>query len=390
MIERHAKRRILRGLAEAPAVALLGPRQVGKTTLARDIAADVPDSLYLDLENPGDAARLADPMRYLDAQVGQLVILDEIQRMPGLFQVLRGQIDSRRRQGWRTGQFLLLGSASDALLRQSAESLAGRIIYDELPGLTVLEVGMGSAPQRLWVRGGFPDAFNAKSDAASARWRFNFIRTYLERDIPQFGVRVPAPTLRRLWTMLGHYQGGLLNASELARSLAVSMPAVTRYIDLLVDLMLVRRLPPYFVNVGKRLVKAPKVYIRDSGVLHSLLGLRTHDDLLSHPVVGASWEGFSIENLLAAAPFGTDAYFYRTRAGAEIDLLLLLPNRELWAIEVKRSATPRIGKGFAVAAEDVQATERFVVHSGDDSFPLNANTLAIPLAALMERLAGMD
>ena len=328
--------------------------------------------------------------RYLDAQVGQLVILDEIQRMPGLFQVLRGQIDSRRRQGWRTGQFLLLGSASDALLRQSAESLAGRIIYDELPGLTVLEVGMGSAQQRLWVRGGFPDAFNAKSDAASARWRFNFIRTYLERDIPQFGVRVPAPTLRRLWTMLGHYQGGLLNASELARSLAVSMPAVTRYIDLLVDLMLVRRLPPYFVNVGKRLVKAPKVYIRDSGVLHSLLGLRTHDDLLSHPVVGASWEGFSIENLLAAAPFGTDAYFYRTRAGAEIDLLLLLPNRELWAIEVKRSATPRIGKGFALAAEDVQATERFVVHSGDDSFPLNANTLAIPLAALMERLAGMD
>ena len=390
MIERHAKRRILRGLAEAPAVALLGPRQVGKTTLARDIAADVPDCLYLDLENPGDAARLADPMRYLDAQVGQLVILDEIQRMPGLFQVLRGQIDSRRRQGWRTGQFLLLGSASDALLRQSAESLAGRIIYDELPGLTVLEVGMGSAQQRLWVRGGFPDAFNAKSDAASARWRFNFIRTYLERDIPQFGVRVPAPTLRRLWTMLGHYQGGLLNASELARSLAVSMPAVTRYIDLLVDLMLVRRLPPYFVNVGKRLVKAPKVYIRDSGVLHSLLGLRTHDDLLSHPVVGASWEGFSIENLLAAAPFGTDAYFYRTRAGAEIDLLLLLPNRELWAIEVKRSATPRIGKGFALAAEDVQATERFVVHSGDDSFPLNANTLAIPLAALMERLAGMD
>ena len=390
MIERHAKRRILRGLAEAPAVALLGPRQVGKTTLARDIATDVPDCLYLDLENPGDAARLADPMRYLDAQVGQLVILDEIQRMPGLFQVLRGQIDSRRRQGWRTGQFLLLGSASDALLRQSAESLAGRIIYDELPGLTVLEVGMGSAQQRLWVRGGFPDAFNAKSDAASARWRFNFIRTYLERDIPQFGVRVPAPTLRRLWTMLGHYQGGLLNASELARSLAVSMLAVTRYIDLLVDLMLVRRLPPYFVNVGKRLVKASKVYIRDSGVLHSLLGLRTHDDLLSHPVVGTSWEGFSIENLLAAAPFGTDAYFYRTRAGAEIDLLLLLPNRELWAIEVKRSATPRIGKGFALAAEDVQATERFVVHSGDDSFPLNVNTLAIPLATLMERLAGMD
>lgn len=390
MIERYAKRRILRSLAETPAVALLGPRQVGKTTLARNIAADAPGCLYLDLENPNDAARLVDPMRYLGAQAGRLVILDEIQRMPGLFQVLRGQIDSRRRKGLRTGQFLLLGSASDALLRQSAESLAGRIIYDELPGLTVLEVGAAPDQQRLWVRGGFPDAFNVKSDVASVRWRFNFIQTYLERDIPQFGVRVPAPTLRRFWTMLGHHQGGLFNASELARSLAVSAPAITRYLDLLVDLMLVRRLPPYFVNVGKRLVKAPKVYIRDSGVLHSLLGLRTHDDLLAHPVVGASWEGFSIENLLAAAPFGTDAYFYRTRAGAEIDLLLFLPNRELWAVEVKRSATPRIGKSFALAAEDVQATERFVVHSGDDSFPLNANTLAIPLAALMERLAALD
>ena len=390
MIERYAKRRILRSLAEAPAVALLGPRQVGKTTLARDIAADAPDCLYLDLENPNDAARLADPTQYLGAQAGRLVILDEIQRMPGLFQVLRGQIDSRRRQGLRAGQFLLLGSASDALLRQSAESLAGRIIYDELPGLTVLEVGIDSTQQRLWVRGGFPDAFDAKSDVASARWRFNFIQTYLERDIPQFGVRVPAPTLRRLWTMLGHHQGRLLNASDLARSLAVSAPAVTRYLDLLVDLMLVRRLPPYFVNVGKRLVKAPKVYIRDSGVLHSLLGLRTHEELLSHPVVGASWEGFSIENLLAVAPFGTDAYFYRTRAGAEIDLLLLLPNRELWAVEVTRSAAPRIGKGLALAAEDVQATKRFVVHSGDDSFPLGQNTLAISLAALMERLARMD
>ena len=390
MIERQAKRRVLRSLAEAPAVALLGPRQVGKTTLARDVAADVPDCLYLDLENPRDAARLADPVRYLDAQAHRLVVLDEIQRMPGLFDVLRGQVDARRRQGRRSGQFLLLGSASDALMKQTSESLAGRIIYDELPGLTAVEVGQGPAQHRLWVRGGFPDAFTASSDAASARWRFSFIRTYLERDIPQLGARVPAPAVRRLWTMLGHHQGGMLNASELARSLAVSVPTISRYIDLLVDLMLVRRLPPYFVNVGKRLVKAPKVYIRDSGVLHSLLGLQTHDDLLSHPVVGSSWEGFAIENLLAAAPFGTDAYFYRTRAGAEIDLLLLLPTQQLWAIEVKLSSAPRIGKGFALAAEDVDASERFVVHSGDEEFPLNAKTLAIPLLALMERLRSLD
>ena len=366
---------------------LLGPRQVGKTTLARAIAAEVPESLYLDLESPQDAARLADPGRYLDLHAERLVILDEIQRMPDLFQVLRGQIDERRRRGRRFGQFLLLGSASAALLRQSSESLAGRVVYEELPGLNALEVGADH--ETLWIRGGFPDAFTARSDAASARWRLNFIRTYLERDIPQLGVRVPAETLRRFWTMLAHRQGGLLNASELARSLDVSVPAVTRYVDLLADLMLVRRLSPYFANVGKRLVKSSKVYIRDSGVLHSLLGLGPLDDVLSHPVAGASWEGFAIENLIAAAPFGTDAWFYRTRAGAEIDLLLHLPDRRLWAIEVKRSARPRAAKGFELAASDLGAAERFVVHPGRAPFPLSETTIAIPLPDLMARLEAL-
>ncbi len=392
MIPRHAKQNVLRSLAQSPAVALLGPRQIGKTTLARDLADDVPESLYLDLEDPRDAARLTDPARYLGAHSGKLVVLDEIQQMPDLFRVLRGQIDQRRREGVRSGQFLLLGSASDTLMKQSSESLAGRVVYDELPGLTALEVG-GAGQQQLWVRGGFPDAFSPDDDSdddgddVSARWRTNFIRTYLERDIPQFGISVPAPTLRRLWTMLGHRQGGMLNASDIGRSLSVSAPAVGRYVDLLVDLMLLRRLLPYFVNVGKRLVKAPKVYIRDSGVLHSLLGIRTHDELLGHPVVGASWEGFVIENLLAVAPSGTEAYFYRTRTGAEIDLLLQLPDRRLWAVEVKLSSAPSIGKGFAIASQDVGADEQFVVHSGDEAFPLNEETLAIPLTALMERLA---
>ena len=387
MFERRRKQRILQYLRETPAVALLGPRQIGKTTLARDIAAETPDSVYLDLENPGDAARLADPVRYLELHAERLVILDEIQRMPDLFRVLRGQIDERRRQGRRSGQFLLLGSASDALLRQSSESLAGRIVYEDLPGLDALEVA--DEREALWIRGGFPDAFTARSDAASARWRLNFIRTYLERDIPQLGVRVPSETLRRFWTMLAHRQGGLLNASELARSLDVSVPAVTRYVDLLSDLMLVRRLPPYFANVGKRLVKTPKVYIRDSGVAHSLLGLGTLDDVLSHPVAGASWEGFVIENLIAAAPFGTDAWFYRTRAGAEIDLLLLLPDRRLWAIEVKRSAVPRAARGFELAASDLGAAERLVVHPGREAFPLSGATTAIPLTELMERLEAL-
>ena len=387
MIDRRHKRRVLQYLEETPAVALLGPRQVGKTTLARAIAAKTPDCLYLDLESPEDAARLADPGRYLGLHADRLVILDEIQRMPELFRVLRGQIDERRRQGRRSGHFLLLGSASDALLRQSSESLAGRIVYTELPGLDALEVDAEHEP--LWIRGGFPDAFTAPSDAASARWRLNFVRTYLERDIPQLGVRVPAETLRRFWTMLGHRQGGLLNASELARSLDVSVPAVKRYVDLLSDLMLVRRLPPWFANVGKRLVKTPKVYIRDSGILHSLLGLGTLDDVLSHPVIGASWEGFVIENLIAAAPFGTDVSFYRTRAGAEIDLLLHLPDRRLWAIEVKRSSAPRAGKGFEIASSDLGADERFVVHPGREPFPLSHTTSAIPLADLMARLAAL-
>ena len=387
VIDRRHKRHVLQHLEETPAVALLGPRQVGKTTLARAIAAETSDCLYLDLENPADAARLADPGRYLELHADRLVILDEIQRMPDLFRVLRGQIDERRRRGRRSRQFLLLGSASDALLRQSSESLTGRIIYLELPGFDVLEVEADH--DSLWIRGGFPDSFTARSDAASARWRLNFVRTYLERDIPQLGVRVPAETLRRFWTMLGHRQGGLLNASELARSLDVSVPAVTRYVDLLSDLMLVRRLPPYFANVGKRLVKTPKVYIRDSGVLHSLLGLGALDDVLSHPVVGASWEGFVIENLIAAAPFGTDASFYRTRAGAEIDLLLHLPDRRLWAIEVKRSAAPKAGKGFEIAASDLGAVERFVVHPGREPFPLSRTTAAIPLTDLMDRLSAL-
>ena len=374
-------------LQETPAVVLLGPRQIGKTTLAREIAAELPDSVYLDLEDPREGARLADPRRYLDLHAERLVILDEIQRMPDLFRVLRGQIDERRPRGRRSGQFLLIGSASDALLRQSSESLAGRTFYEELPGLDALEVGSGH--DSLWIRGGFPDAFAARSDAASARWRLNFIRTYLERDIPQFGVRVPAEALRRFWTMLAHHQGGLLNASELARSLGVSVPAVTRYVDLLSDLMLVRRLPAYFANVGKRLVKRPKVYIRDSGVLHSLLGLGTLDDVLSHPVAGVSWEGFAVENLIAAAPFGTDAWFYRTRAGAEIDLLLHLPDRRLWAIEIKRSSAHGAARGFEIAASDLGAAERFVVYPGREPFPLSETTTAIPLTDLMERLEAL-
>jgi len=388
MIERRAIAPLGQLLTEFPAVAILGPRQVGKTTLAFELARSRSATSYLDLESPADAARLVDPAAYFEAHRDELVILDEVQRVPALFAQLRGVIDERRRAGKRSGQFLLLGSATGALLQQSAESLAGRIAYMELPALCANEVPNQDV-QRLWLRGGFPESFLARSDDASLRWRQQFVSTYLERDIPQLGPRIPAQTLRRLWTMLAHEQGQQLNAAKLAASLAVSGQTVARYIDLLADLMLVRRLRPWTANEGKRLVRAPKVYVRDSGLTHALLGLASFDDVVGHPVAGGSWEGWVIENLLACAPHGSSAYFYRTSSGAEIDLLLDLPKRKRWAIEIKRSSAPSVSKGLHIAADDVKATARFVVHSGKASFPLAHGVQATTLTDLLQALAGL-
>ena len=387
MLPRSSRAFLTQLLTEFPAVAILGPRQVGKTTLAIEIARSLPAATYLDLESTTDAAKLTDPTAYFEAHRDELVILDEVQRVPALFAQLRGVIDHRRRAGKRAGQFLLLGSATGALLQQSAESLAGRIAYMELPPLGANEVPIKDT-QRLWVRGGFPESFLAKSDEASLRWRQQFISTYLERDIPQLGPRIPAETLRRLWTMLAHEQGQQISAAKLAASLAVSGQTVARYLDLLADLMLVRRLRPWASNEGKRLVRTPKVYVRDSGLAHALLGLTGFDDVVGHPVAGGSWEGWVIENLIAAAPPGSSAYFYRSSAGAEIDLVLELPKRQRWAIEIKRSSAPSVSKGLYVAAGDVKATARFVVHSGKDSFPLANGVQATTLLDLQRRLAG--
>ena len=368
-------------------MALLGPRQVGKTTLALAVA-DGTDALYLDLEAREDRAKLSDPALFLRAHEGQLVILDEIHRMPELFQTLRGLIDQGRRRGRRTGRFLILGSASIELLRQSGESLAGRIAYVELGPIDVLEAGKDSSSiQTLWLRGGFPDSYLARTDAESFAIRKDFIRSYLERDVPQFGPRIPAETLDRLWTMLAHGQAALPNASRLASSLSVSAPTITRYIDLLADLLLVRRLPPFHGNVGKRLVKSPKVYVRDSGLVHALLRIEDPDELAGHPVVGASWEGFVIESLLAAAPERTAASFYRTAAGAEIDLVLDLPKRGRWAIEIKRGLVPKVEKGFHHACDDLEPARRVVVYSGDERYPLGSGIEALGVRALAAELA---
>jgi predicted AAA+ superfamily ATPase len=391
MIYRLAEARISDLLTRFPAVAVLGPRQVGKTTLARRLVAELgAAAVYLDLELPSHRAKLSDPELYFSSQEDRLVVLDEIQRVPGLFEVLRGVIDERRRQGRRHRQFLLLGSASIDLLQQSSETLAGRIAYSELTPLLAEEVATKKRGDRdrLWLRGGFPDSFLAADEAASVEWREEFIGTYLERDIPLLGPRIPAETLRRFWTMLAHEQGTLLNAASVAGAIGVSGQTVGRYLDLMVDLLLVRRLPPWSKNAGKRLVRSPKVYVRDSGLVHALLGLRDLDAVLGHPVTGGSWEGFVIENLLAAAPSGTSACFYRTAVGAEIDLVLDLPPKERWAIEIKRSSAPVLSKGFYLGCGDIKATRRMVVHAGEDTFGLGDGVEAVSLPGALAALRG--
>ena len=387
MIERRVKQQVRQALDRQAAVALIGPRQVGKTTLAYELTGER-DALYLDLEDSNDREKLSEPALFLDQYEDKLVVLDEIHRTPELFRTLRGIIDKGRRKGKRTGRFLILGSASIDLLRQSGESLAGRIENVDMRPLDITEVGIAdNAMTRLWIRGGFPDSYLAKSDRDSFKLRKDFIRTYLERDVPQFGPRIPAETLERLWKMLSHGQGSLLNASNLAAALSLSAPTVTKYIDLLVDLLLVRRLRPFHANVGKRLVKSPKVYVRDSGLVHALLDIQDYNQLSGHPVVGASWEGFVIENLLSVVKDRPLASFYRTSAGAEVDLVLEFPGiSEIWVIEIKRALSAKPKKGFYHACEDIQPNKSFVVYAGDDRYPISQGVEAIGLAEMSELL----
>ena len=380
IVPRSVAGALLQALDRQAAVALVGPRQAGKTTLALAIGAGR-DAVYLDLEDRDDRTRLDEPVLFLESFEDRLVILDEIHRVPALFPTLRGVIDRGRRRGKGVGRFLILGSASVDLLRQAGESLAGRIAYLDLGPFSGLEVDDSrSARERLWVRGGFPGSYLAVDDASSLARRKDFIRTYLERDVATFGPRIPAASLERLWTMLAHRQGALLNASALARALETSPQSVTRYVDLLVDLLLVRRLAPWHANVGKRLVKSPKVYVRDSGLVHALLGIADLAQLAGHPVVGQSWEGFVTETLLSVLPWRSSASFYRTRGGAEVDLILEHGDGELWAVEIKRSLAARVSRGFHAACADLKPAQAFVVHAGEDRFPISASCEGIGLA----------
>lgn len=371
-------------LAASPAVVLLGPRQVGKTTLARAIVEER-GGVYVDLERPSDLAKVADVEQYCALHADRLVCFDEVHRLPDLFAPLRSIIDDRRAAGRRAGQFLLLGSASVELLRQSSETLAGRVAHCELHPFHAREAG-AEATARLWCRGGFPESFLATDDRRSLEWRLDFVATYLQRDLPALGPRVPTETLRRFWTMLSHSQGGLFNAAALARGLDLGATTVARYLDLLVELLLLRRLQPWTSNLGRRLVKAPKTYVRDCGVCHALLGIENTDALLGHPVAGASWEGFVIENIVAALPRSAAYGYYRSRAGAEVDLVVDLGG-DLLAIEIKRSSAPKVSKGFHSACEDLRPRRRLVVHAGTDDFPLPGGAEAVSLPTMLELAA---
>lgn len=391
MLVREALPLILKRLDQFDSVALLGPRQVGKTTLARQITEQTGgNAKYLDLERPADRRLLDDADAYFTAHAKELIVLDEIQRAPEIFSVLRGQIDDRRRMGGAGGKFLILGSASMDLLRQSSESLAGRISYLELGPLNAREVAGAEgdlAPlDRLWMQGGFPPSFLREDREASLQWRRDFIQTYLERDLPQFGFRVDSEQIDRFWRMLANDQGELFNAERYARSLGVSGHTVTRYLDMLEKLLLVRVLRPWSANTGKRLVKSPRPFVRDSGLLHALLDLREIDDIRRHPVAGKSWEGFVIENLVGASLGRARPHFYRSGGGAEADLVLEFAPGKCWAIEIKLSSAPTVDRGFHNSAEDLGAERRILVYKGDETFPMRGGVEAMSLTSAMNEI----
>ncbi|MGD8364905.1 MAG: ATP-binding protein [Desulfobacterales bacterium] len=382
IIYRYLTDTVKRRLKNNPVVAILGPRQCGKTTLAGQIVKKMKKSVYLDLENPGDLAKLDDPLAFFSLHNEDLVCLDEIQRAPELFSILRSITDERA----RNDQFLILGSAGPDLIHQSSESLAGRIAYLDLTPflLPELESGQKEGIRELWLRGGFPRSYLAEDLDISFEWRQDFIRTFLERDVGMLGFRLPPIRLGRFWRMCAHIHGSLLNASKLADSLGVSSHTVRSYIDLLEHTFMVRVLLPDAPNLKKRLVKSPKIYIRDSGILHTLLDIRTHDDLLSHPIIGASFEGFAMENILAFAN-NWEPSFYRTSAGAEIDLILRKGRRTL-AFELKSSTVPRVSKGFWNALEDLSPDEAYVVAPVKEPYPMKGDVMVSPLQEIIAKL----
>ncbi len=392
MISRLIESKLVKALQSMPVVALLGSRQVGKTTLAIEIAKQTINkkTTYLDLELDSDLSKLNDAETYLRQFKNQLLIIDEVQQKPELFRLLRGLVDIRKRNGETSCQFLILGSASRDLLQQSSETLAGRIRYMELDPFSVLEVSrtelLGFNSTKLWLRGGFPNSYLAHDDDESWNWRSDFISTYLERDIPLLGPKISPTRMRRFWTMLAHYQGQQVELSSIGKGLDVSHTTIRTYLDILTDFYMVRQVRPWAGNTKKRLIKSPKVYIRDSGLLHKLLNIPDYESLLGHPVVGFSWEGFVIESIITILSDKWQYSYYRTSSQSEIDLVLEGPNNQVWAIEIKRSVSPSLSKGFHTASEDIKATSKFVIYQGEERYPITTDTQAIGLTDFLENL----
>ena len=392
MIKRILQRKVYKALGTMPVVALLGPRQVGKTTLALEIAKSIDkESAYLDLELDSDLAKLSDPEAYLRRFEDKLLIIDEVQRQPELFRLLRGLVDIRKQKGEKTGQFLLLGSASRDIIQHSSETLAGRIRFLELYPFSVLETLKSESSlfdlEKLWLRGGFPDSYLAATDDVSWDWRSDFISSYVEKDIPLMGPQVASTTMRRLWSMLAHNNAQQVNFSKLGESLGFSYKTIKNYIDTLTDFYMIRQIPPWSGNTKKRLVKAPKIYLRDCGLAHRFLNISDFEDLLGHPGIGASWEGFVLENILNNISDKWHYSYYRTSAQAEIDLVLEGSKNEVWAIEVKRSSAPKVSKGFHYACDDIKATHKFVIYPGEEQYPLTNEIEVMGVVAFLQLLA---
>jgi predicted AAA+ superfamily ATPase len=381
MIKRRIYNEIIETLQQFPVIGILGSRQVGKTTLAKEIQKQFQPSIYVDLELPSDFSKLNDAELFLSSYQDNLIIIDEIQHKLELFQIIRALVDKNR----KPGRFIILGSASPELVKKSSESLAGRIYYHYLNPFSIDEVGFDSKLiDDLWLRGGYPNSFLAIDEKQSFKWREAFVTTFLERDIPKFGVRIPFTQLRRFWTMIAHLHGSLWNASKVALSLGVTPPTSKSYLDILEGTFIVRQLQPFFTNVKKRLVKSPKIFLRDSGILHSLLNLENRDELLSHPIVGHSWEGFVIEQIINNLPPGYGSYFYRTSAGAEIDLVITKGNKPILCLDVKLSLSPQVSAGFSNAIDDLKCDKGFVVYPGKDIYPIKKNIRAVPISKIDE------
>lgn len=382
MIRRDKELNTLNRLVKTyPAVAIIGARQVGKTTLAKMFAKSAKKPVaYFDLENPEDLARLSDPMLALKELKG-LVIIDEVQRLPDIFQVLRVLIDQAKLKT----KFLILGSASPELLRQSSESLAGRIIFHELRGFSLQEVGIKNH-QRLWLLGGFPRSYLPRSNNESTEWRKNFVKTFLERDLPQLGINIRSTTLRRFWTMIAHYHAQTWNASEFGRSFGVADTTVRNYLDILTSALVIRQLPPWYENLPKRQVKAPKIYIADSGLVHTLLNINKMDDLQAHPKLGATWEGFVIDQVIRITDARSEeCFFWATHAGAELDLLIV-KGKDRFGFEIKRTTTPAITPSMRVALSDLKLKKIYIIHAGDHTFQLAGKIKAVAITKLLTDL----